>query len=750
MKSGMFLAIILALSLLAGPPVLAEEATQAKETTQSEETKPEKEATSEKDTRTANETNLEEMVVTATRTEKSIADAPGSVSVVTKKEMEKRNIQSVDEALNTLPGVFDDRRKGLMGTTSNLNFRGLSGSGRTLLLLDGMPLNNAYSQGQQWGGIYAQDLSQIEVVRGPSSNLYGGSAMGGVINMVTAMPTKREFHLSGGYGSDWGNGEAMQNLWTTHASYGDKIGKFSFYTSFGYRSTDGFPTGLIFSSSPPAGTTGWTRTTDRTGATTYLIGDTGNNGWWDYSASVRAQYDITDSANIRFSWLRVANKYFYEDPHSYLRLASTGAPTFPTSGLNKFLGGQGVTVQDTYTISAEALFGPVQGKFLFGINDQGENWYTLPSSSANFNNPVGTKSDSPNRTYFTDLQLSAPIMEKHLLTGGFSYKYEYADGKNYNVHDYEDEDSKYGDPYRWGGGVSETYSGYLQAEIALHDTLTFYAGLRDDYWVSSDGYAGYTGGSETYPEKTKNSFCPKGALVWRPLDGTTLRISGGKAFRPPPLNQMYRTWVSGSTTYQSNPYLDPETVLSWDVGVEQKLWKGAKFKATYFENYLDKMIYTITSGTDKLYSNIGAAESKGVELEAEQSFGKLLRLFINYTYNDNSITEYEPDPDLVGKRLQLAPRHMLNAGVDASYGPASLFSTWRYVSKRYSTDNNTDKVNGVYGTHDPFMVWDIKTSYKLTDRATVSLSVNNVLDAEYFVYYPAPRRSWFVNMDYKF
>ena len=89
------------------------------------------------------ETRLDEILVTATRTEKSVEDAPGSVSVVTAAEMKKRNIQSLDEALNLLPGVFDNRIKGLMGTTSRVSFRGLSGAARSLMLLDGMPLNDA-------------------------------------------------------------------------------------------------------------------------------------------------------------------------------------------------------------------------------------------------------------------------------------------------------------------------------------------------------------------------------------------------------------------------------------------------------------------------------------------------------------------------------------------------------------------------------------------------------------------------------
>jgi iron complex outermembrane recepter protein len=760
MKSGGFLSATLLIAMLAATPVLGEETKTEKETNEG------KEAKTESETKAAKEANLEEMVVTATRTEKSIADAPGSVSIVTKKEIQKRNIQSVDEALSLIPGVFDNRIKGLMGTTSTVTFRGLSGSGRTLLLLDGMPMNDGYSSSQQWGGLYTQDLHQIEVVRGPSSNLYGGSAMGGVINLMTTMPSKREFTLSSGYGDAWDDGEAMQNLWTTHLSYGDKIGNLRLYASLGYRATDGYPSNQVFTSSAPAGTTGAIPTTTNKGIPRFLIGDTGDNGWWDYTASIRAQYDISETANVRFSWLRAASKYYYGEPNTYLTSTTTGEPVFPASSVRSYLSGDGATTQDTYTLSAEALFGKVQGKLLLGINDQGENWYTTPVSPANLSGGPGTKSDSPNRTYYTDLQLSTPIMDKHLLTGGFSFKYDDAKSNNYDISNYEDPDSDSSAPTQWGKGVSKTYSGYLQAEIALHDTLTLYAGLRDDYWVSTDGEDGQTGAtgfSNSYKHKSKNSLCPKGALVWRPLDGTTLRVSGGKAFRAPPLNQMYKTWVSSTslTVYNSNPNLDPETVLSWDIGVEQKLWKGAKVKATFFENYLSDMIYNITTGTGtipgdtriytlKRYTNVGGAETRGVELEAEQSFGKNLRLFINYTYTDANITEFDPDPDLEGKRMTQAPRHMLNAGIDASYGPASLFTTWRYVSKRFAQDDTSDCVSGVYGSYDPFMVWDMKASYNATKWATVSVSVNNLLDEKYYVYYVSPGRSWFANLDLKF
>jgi iron complex outermembrane receptor protein len=91
--------------------------------------------------------------------------------------------------------------------------------------------------------------------------------------------------------------------------------------------------------------------------------------------------------------------------------------------------------------------------------------------------------------------------------------------------------------------------------------------------------------------------------------------------------------------------LKPETITSWDIGIEQKLWEGATVKVSYFENYLQDIIYsTNTHATliDKV--NAGKAENKGVELEAEQRFDKWLRLFTNLTLTDSKITENDARP----------------------------------------------------------------------------------------------------------
>lgn len=128
---------------------------------------------------------MEEMVVTATKTAKDSADAPATVSVVTRKEIEDMNVQSVDESLTYLPGVYTHRPGGhepsVMGT--NVLLRGVPNYSRTLVLVDGQTLNDPYIGAVTWESVPAETVERIEVVPGPFSSLYGGSAMGGVINI---------------------------------------------------------------------------------------------------------------------------------------------------------------------------------------------------------------------------------------------------------------------------------------------------------------------------------------------------------------------------------------------------------------------------------------------------------------------------------------------------------------------------------------------------------------------------------------
>ncbi len=302
------------------------------------------------------------------------------------------------------------------------------------------------------------------------------------------------------------------------------------------------------------------------------------------------------------------------------------------------------------------------------------------------------------------------------------------------------------------GGKDRTYAVFAQDEILILDNLTAYIGGREDWWQTYDGYANQFGAgafASTYDSRSSSSFSPKAALVYKPFELTTLKASAGQAFRGPTVYELYRTWVSSSNvTYKSNPGLQPETTTSWDVGVIQGLWKGATFSATYFDNYLKDLIYRKSvSATEQDYINAGRAQSKGFTLELEQRFDKWLRLFTNFTYTDARIKENSAAPLDVDKRLTFMPDKMFNAGAELDDGPFGVSLIGRYVSKRYSDDQNRDVINGVYTSYDPYFTADAKVFYKVNKFATVFFSVSNIFDASYFDYYQAPGRAWFGGLE---
>ena len=754
MKKGL-IAVFLAIQVLFGNAAYATEEQAPQESKETKENTATKAAEEKKAAPIAPVTKLDEVVVTATRTEKSLENVPGDVHVVTKEQIEKRNIKTIDEALDTTAGVFDRRGKGFMDTQANIAIRGVPAANRSLILIDGIPRNDAYTGSVSWTGPVGS-VERLEVVEGPFSSLYGGNAMGGVVNIITKMPEKREVTLTTGYGSSWDRGKSMDDLWKGYLSYGDKIfDKLSFFAAYGYESTNGYATNLVTASSCPAGTTGCTGTTDTTGKIhKYILGNTGDNRWWDDSITAKAAYDFSKVTKLTVSFGRTRSEYNYDTPNTYLKNAA-GQPVYLPNQYS-FLSGNGGTEINSYAVSFDTEISSAKVKFNFGVNDMNKNWYTTPGSTGatTIGGGPGSLSSTPAQTYYSDLQATFPVFTWNILTLGTAFKFDTAHNRTYNLTSWKDETTQTNMTYE-AKGTEDMYSVFLQDEISILNNLTAYLGVRGDYWTTQDGYAnqvGAVGYPQSYNSRSDTGVSPKLSFVYKPFDLTTVRTSVGNAFRPPTVYELYRTWTSTTgTTYNSNPALTPETVTTWDFSVEQGLWKGAKVKGTYFENYFKDLIYLRTvSPTQQAYINAGKAETKGVVLEAEQKiYG--FRLFANTTLlTESKIVSNSASPASVGKKLTYMPEHMYNAGAEYTYGPVMTSLTGIYVSKRYSTDGNTDTVNNVYGSYDPYFLLNGKITYKIIKEAAISFSVDNILNRKYFSYYTCPGRSWFTELTIKF
>lgn len=174
---------------------------------------------------------MEEIVVTATRTERTIKDLSATVSVITREDIEASNANSCTDLLNTLPGLFV-QKTGSFGR-ADVDIRGIGGGGTAIMvLIDGRPVKMGLFGCTITHSLPLDNVERIEVIRGPLSVLYGSDALGGVINIITKQ-VKRGFEtdLTTSYGT--------YNTQQYRFRYGGNLGKFNYYLTVDKRGSNG-------------------------------------------------------------------------------------------------------------------------------------------------------------------------------------------------------------------------------------------------------------------------------------------------------------------------------------------------------------------------------------------------------------------------------------------------------------------------------------------------------------------------------
>ena len=145
------------------------------------------------------EAETEEIVVSATRIPTPEDESPASVTVITAREMEIKQIRRVADALREVPGL-SIVQTGTPGQLTSLFTRGL-GSDQTQVLLDGIPINQGLAGLFNFADLVVDDIDRIEIVRGPQSTLYGPRALAGVVQIFTkhgSGPPVTEFSAEAG------------------------------------------------------------------------------------------------------------------------------------------------------------------------------------------------------------------------------------------------------------------------------------------------------------------------------------------------------------------------------------------------------------------------------------------------------------------------------------------------------------------------------------------------------------------------
>lgn len=173
---------------------------------------------------------LDQVIVSATKTEHTLGDVPVAAEVITREEIEQKQIKTVQEALKYLTGVKVNQTSSGWGDKGKIQMQGLD-ERHTLILLDGQRFLGGHQDAVDIQSIPIEMVERIEIVKGPASALYGSDAMGGVINIITRKADKVTFSASASAGSR-----------ATHihdATGGVKAGAFSGLANYTYRESDG-------------------------------------------------------------------------------------------------------------------------------------------------------------------------------------------------------------------------------------------------------------------------------------------------------------------------------------------------------------------------------------------------------------------------------------------------------------------------------------------------------------------------------
>jgi outer membrane receptor for ferrienterochelin and colicins len=132
--------------------------------------------------------SLEQVVVTGTMKETFISASPVKIEVITQKFLQTNPTNNIIEAVQTVNGVQEQINCGVCGT-NDIHINGMEGP-YTLVLIDGMPIMSALATVYGFNGIPTSLIDRVEIIKGPSSTLYGSEAVGGVINIITTKPEK--------------------------------------------------------------------------------------------------------------------------------------------------------------------------------------------------------------------------------------------------------------------------------------------------------------------------------------------------------------------------------------------------------------------------------------------------------------------------------------------------------------------------------------------------------------------------------
>jgi len=701
--------------------------------------------------------DFETIVVSAGRRKQAAEDVPISMEVIRPQLIDNKGITDLEQAVDQTPGVFT--MDGQVSIRGGSGFAYGTGS-RVLLLWNGMPLLSGYAGDTQWNAIPMEQASQIEIMKGAASVLYGSGALNGVIALTEKEPSyKPETKIkiqSGIYDNPrraslkwWTRNPMNQQVEVYHGQMHNKVGYTVSTTLF---HNDG-----------------------------YREGESELRGRVSGSLYFKSQ---------KFNRLKTGIGYNYQVQKSgnFLIWESADLGYTPSGGA------------DTSNVASTLTYNFGQRLFLdpyIKFTDKNNNKHSLKTrmyfaENVNLNN---LSQSNGAVIYFSDYQFQKQYSNDFTLTTGISNIYNVVKSNLFGDH------------------TSNNVAVYAQFEKKIGE-LDITAGVRAEYF-EMDGKSGDTDfyfGNDTNNLK-KSPVYPilRTGLHYQVAKYTHLRASFGQGIRYPAVAERFTQTSVGALNVFPNPTLRPEIGWSAEIGIKQGVkignWKGMLDVAAFVNQYSNMMEFSfiyfnpisqlplnpinptpediqfLTNGQYNVADWVGfqaqnaeSARITGIDFSFNSS-GKLgnveLISLLGYTYMNPISLNKDPlyaanfsDPNT--NMLKYRFKHLAKADIEANYKQLSFGASCRYssfmsnIDRTFEDDLDPSLTSEVYilpgltayrqKYNKGNLVFDFRVGYKINENYRIGIIANNILNAEYTTR-PGdiqPPRNYMVQIQMKF
>ncbi|WP_288374358.1 TonB-dependent receptor [uncultured Pseudomonas sp.] len=691
---------------------------------------------------------LQQLTVSATRSAQDVSQVPSTVSVQTREQLDRQNVNDIKQLVRYEPGVSVGgvgQRSGLNG----YNIRGIDGE-RILTQVDGVSIPDSFFYGPyaqtQRNYVDPEIVKRVEILRGPASVLYGSNAIGGAVSYYTLDPDDIikpgkdvGARLKTGYSS-------ADESWLTSATVAGRQGDFDGLLHLSQRN------GHETESYGGHGGTGLARTeaNPEDVRTTNVLAKLG----WNYA----------DDARLGFTYEH------YKDDRDQNILSAVGGPFIPGFGaMNSYRMRQGndTVTRERFGINHEfGLDSLVADHVKWSLNyqiaktDQRTDELYFASGRQVFRDRQTTYKD---RQWVFDGQLDKAFSigeTDHLLTYGTTIKHEKVTGSRSgtgtclniggtcraigqnSVSDSQALVSDFPDP------TINTYSLFAQDEIRWNN-WTFLPGARYDYTrmepkMTAEFLRGIQGtgaapSSVDDSDKKWHRVSPKFGITYAFNDNYTWYGQYAEGFRTPTAKAMYGRFDNPTLGYrvEPNPNLEPEKSKSYETGLRGNFDAGNFDVAVFYNKYRDFInedaVQSANLGSTFQANNIKHATIKGAEFKGRLNldhFGAPQGL-----YTQGSLAYAHGRNDDNGQPLNSV--NPLTAVMGLGYEQQNYggLLSWTLVKRKNRVDDSTffapDGASKQFRTPG-YGVLDLTGFYKVTEDVTVNAGLYNLTDKKYW------------------